>query len=90
VYDHWFDVYGGIPSQWIKVGQWKISNNVVCGGDTVSFYAVDPNEQNRLCDSLRHFSQNLPQNVAQEGKYVNTKEVLSNAKVQSSRIENRS
>jgi len=90
VYDHWFDVYGGIPSQWIKVGQWKISNNVVCGGDTVSFYAVDPNEQKRLCDSLRHFSQNLPQNVAQEGKYINTKEVLSDAKVQSSRIENRS
>ena len=55
-YDHWFEEYGGIPSQWIKVGEWEITNNVVCGGDTVSFYAVDPEGERKLIENLRIFS----------------------------------
>jgi len=74
VYDHWFESYGGLPPQWIKVGEWKISNNVVCGGDTVSFYAVDPEEEDRLIESLRIFSSKLPKNVKQMGKYIEIKQ----------------
>ena len=34
VNDSWFD--NNIPAEWSKAGEWKIMNNVVCGGDTVS------------------------------------------------------
>jgi 4-amino-4-deoxy-L-arabinose transferase-like glycosyltransferase len=70
VYDHWFEGYGGIPSKWIKVGEWKISNNVVCGGETVSFYAVDPPEADNLIKNLSAFSSSLPKNVVQSGEYT--------------------
>ena len=72
VYDHWFarDEIGGIPSQWIKVGEWKILNNVVCHGNTVSFYAVDPFEVNNLIQNLRDFSSHLPKDVVQTGAYT--------------------
>jgi hypothetical protein len=70
VYDHWFERYGGIPSKWIKVGEWEISNNVVCGGETVSFYAVDPSEADNLIKNLRAFSSSLPKNVVQSGEYT--------------------
>jgi len=70
VYDHWFTEYGGIPPQWIKVGEWKIQNNVVCGGDTVSFYAVDPEEEYRLIENLKTFSTKIPRNIEQSGKYI--------------------
>jgi hypothetical protein len=41
VYDDWFKMCGGHPSNWIKVGEWTILNNVVCGGNIVSFYATN-------------------------------------------------
>jgi hypothetical protein len=58
VYDDWFKKYGGIPSNWIKVGEWKISNNVVAGGDTVSFYAIDLENENKLIENMKIFSSN--------------------------------
>jgi hypothetical protein len=72
VYDDWFekDGIGGIPSQWINVGKWKILNNVVCGSDTVSFYAVDSSELDNLIENLRDFSSHLPKNVVQTGAYT--------------------
>lgn len=70
VYDHWFNRRGGLPGKWIKVGQWTISNNVVCGGDTVSFYAVHPSETARLIENLRAFATRLPKSVAQSGDYL--------------------
>jgi len=63
LYDHWFKDYGGIPPQWIKVSQWKIKNNIVCGGDTVSFYAATHLERNRLEMSLREFASELPPSI---------------------------
>ena len=50
VYDNWFRLENltGVPSDWIKVGDWKINNNVVCGGDVISFYAVKVGEKERL------------------------------------------
>ena len=66
IYDHWFEV----PSQWVKVGQWKILDNVICGGDTVSFYAVNPMEKNILIRNLQKFSSFLPKGVTQSGMYM--------------------
>jgi hypothetical protein len=70
VYDSWFARYGGLPQQWIKVGEWKILNNVVCGGDTVSIYAVDPAHIDNLIENLRAFAPHLPAEVIQSGRYT--------------------
>ncbi|MFZ1979453.1 MAG: hypothetical protein WAV76_15980 [Bacteroidota bacterium] len=70
VYDHWFKEYGGIPPAWIKAGEWKIPNNIICGGDTVSFYAVNTSEVDNLNKNLRTFSSFLPKDVMQSGDYT--------------------
>ncbi len=62
-YDSWFKQYGGLPAEWIKVGQWRINNNVVCGSDTVSFYAVEPGEREELNKNFVEFLQFLPKDV---------------------------
>ena len=58
-----------IPYPWTKAGEWIISNNVVCGGDTVSFYVVDPSEENNLIANLKQFAFQLPNTIKQSGKY---------------------
>jgi hypothetical protein len=67
VYDTWFGDENGslIPASWQRVGQWTISRNVVAGADTVSFYAVDPAEVDRLTEHLREFAPHLPPGVQQ-------------------------
>ncbi len=42
-------------------------NNVILGGDTVSFYAVTPAEAAHLSESLADFSPQLPAEVVQRG-----------------------
>jgi len=64
IYDHWLDEYGGVPPQWIKVGEWIIANNKVCGGDTVSFYAINSQDADTLRKNLREYSRLLPADVA--------------------------
>ena len=59
------DYFGGLPSEWLKVGEWRIPNNVVCADDTISFYAVDAKEADRLVKHLEAFSSVLPKDVAQ-------------------------
>ena len=59
-----------IPSQWTKVGEWKLGYNVVCGDDTVSFWAVDPDEVDDLIENLKDFSENLPKTVKESGNYT--------------------
>jgi hypothetical protein len=72
LYDRWFTQEGNslIPPEWIKIGQWKIMHNVVCGSDTVSFYAVRPAAEGALREDLRSFSSRLPADVAQSGSYM--------------------
>lgn len=65
IYDNWFT--GGLPPEWIRVGRWTIQNNVIVGGETVSFYAVNPAEAPRLSESLTDFSSRLPADVIQRG-----------------------
>ena len=68
VYESWFEGQNGsfLPSQWIKVGQWTIANNVVCGSDTVTFFAVDSTATEELNTNLKAFSKELPNDVKQE------------------------
>lgn len=74
LYDDWYR-RGGVsilPSRWMMIGQWRITNNIVCGGKTVSFYAASPSEKNNLCENLKAFSSQLPDNVFQMGEYVDS------------------
>lgn len=64
IYDHWLDEYGGVPPQWTKVGEWVIANNKVCGGDTVSFYAINSQDADALKKNLQEYSRLLPADVA--------------------------
>jgi hypothetical protein len=65
IYDDWF--MSGVPAGWIRVGRWTIRNNVICGADTVSFYAMNPAEATHLSECLRDFSLRLPADVIQRG-----------------------
>ncbi len=68
VYSSWFYYVGGLPQGWKLVGQWKIPGNIICGDDTVSFYAVDPTEQDHLLQNLREYSKSLPPEVMRRFK----------------------
>jgi hypothetical protein len=59
-----------IPEEWKKVGQWKISNNIICADDVVSVYAVDPSEESNLIANLKAHSPAMPPHVLQSGKYM--------------------
>jgi len=63
LYDNWFTKYGGLPSSWIKVAEWMIKDNIVCGGHTVSFYALGASDKNQLLSNLKNFSPELPDDV---------------------------
>jgi hypothetical protein len=63
IYDSWFQPSPG--TLWTKVGTWQISNNVVCGDDLVSFYAVDSSRADEIRKNFRQYSENnLPRTVA--------------------------
>jgi len=68
IYNDWFD--GNIPSDWIEVGRWKILNNVVTGGDEISFYAPDISSEKSLRKNLIDFSGALPATIIQSGSYL--------------------
>lgn len=72
VYEDLYKKYltGGIPSDWVKIGQWKINNRITCFMDTVSFYAIDPQDAENLTKNLKEFSSQLPPDVQQSGKYM--------------------
>lgn len=61
VYDSWFDPQ--LLHRWQKVATWKIPNNVICGDDTVSFYAVDASAAGMLLNNLKAYQPTLPQDV---------------------------
>jgi hypothetical protein len=61
VYDSWFQ----IPAEWTLIGKWEITDNVVCGDKTVSFYAVDPSAAPGLIENMQGFTPHLPGDVIQ-------------------------
>ena len=66
IYEAWFkDI--GIPNDWIKVGEWKVSDRLVLGGDTVAFYAPNEAKKDQLLRNLKLFKSQLPADVIQRG-----------------------
>jgi hypothetical protein len=70
VYSTLFDNVGGLPPEWIRIGSWRILQNQICWGDTVSFYAIDPGYRDKLIADLRSFEGDLPKDVVQTGLYI--------------------
>ncbi|EKF86046.1 hypothetical protein [Methanobacterium formicicum] len=68
IYDSAFQ--NKIPPDWIKVGEWEIKGNIVCGDSLVSFYAPNQQYEAYLNEKLRLFSFRLPKDVEQRGKYL--------------------
>ncbi len=60
---HWYKVFGGIPASWTQVATWKIEDNVICGSDTVAFYAIEPDAREDLERRLKEFGPSLPPDV---------------------------
>jgi hypothetical protein len=70
VYDSWFsflptDFFDGppLPHTWVRVARWHTPYGIFLGGDTVSFYATDTAEAERLRSSLNQFAPSLPPKV---------------------------
>lgn len=61
IYDSW--IGKSIPIQWVKVGRWQIFNNVVCGDDFVTFYALDNQSAILLRQKMETFKKQLPKTV---------------------------
>lgn len=51
---------GEAPPGWRRVGAWRLERNVVCGDDTVLFYAVRPASEAPLRAALAAFGPTLP------------------------------
>lgn len=64
-YEVWLEFSGmrGYEREWKKVGAWKIRDDIVCGSNVVTFFAVEPSEEQRLTANLRAFSKTLPADV---------------------------
>jgi hypothetical protein len=65
VYTHWLPGEEA-PPDWTLAGQWTIPDNIVTAGDTVSFYAINPDARASLVDHLMVFSSQLPSDVVQD------------------------
>lgn len=63
IYERWYARTGGLPTGWHKIGEWQIQDNVICGDDTVSFYALSHDETDRLAARLKEFAAQLPRRV---------------------------
>jgi hypothetical protein len=72
IYEDWLKLTQtrAVPAQWTKVGSWRLPDNLVCGCDSVAFFACRPEERARLKECLSLFARQLPRMVIQTGEYV--------------------
>jgi hypothetical protein len=68
IYDSWFGYNpesgaAAVPARWIRVADWTIPGNVVCGSATVTWYAVRPAEAAALRSALESFAEKMPAEV---------------------------
>ena len=68
IYTSWLE--DKLPETWVAVGTWQIQDNLICGDDTVTFYAPTPDRVPELAANLRDFSEQLPPTVIQSGLYT--------------------
>jgi hypothetical protein len=61
LYEKWFS--DSLLQRWTKVATWQIRDNVICGDDTVSFYAIGDGKGPELKNNLREFEKRLPAGV---------------------------
>ncbi len=61
VYESW--IKNVLPSVWIKVGEWTITEKVSVADSTVSFFAIIPQHAETLCANLKEFEARLPDGV---------------------------
>ncbi|HUB62621.1 MAG TPA: hypothetical protein VL978_18025, partial [Puia sp.] len=61
LYDTWFDP--ALLHRWTKVASWHNQHNVVLGDDSVSFYAIRPQDTMELREDLRAYQPQLPKDV---------------------------
>jgi hypothetical protein len=68
VYERWFRSadYEHMFDGWVKVEEWTIPDNVVCGDDRVSIFAVDTSAAGSLIRNLKAFHGSLPDDVVYE------------------------
>lgn len=62
IYDRWFR-RPLRPASWVRVCNWTIPRNWVCGGSTVTFFAANPRRAEKLKRQLRRFANELPRSV---------------------------
>ncbi len=67
LYSRWYT--GQIPPDWTEVGQWTISDNVICADSVVTIYAPGARWLASVTSNLRAFSRYLPPTVEQSGSY---------------------
>ncbi len=77
VYDSWFSIspvnqFSGppLPLSWIRVARWHTPYGYYLGSDTVSFYAANPTNAEKLQYSLGLFAPSLPRDVRVYNEYV--------------------
>ncbi|MHB9293383.1 hypothetical protein Holit_02504 [Hollandina sp. SP2] len=66
IYDTWFAIKSEkdyTRPGWIKAGELKIENNVVCGSDVVSFYTSEAAMVKELRENLSRFKDIVPDDV---------------------------
>ena len=59
-----YDYPDRIPASWEKIGEWTISNNVVCENATVALYVIDKEKKAELAEAFRKHSSALPEDVS--------------------------
>ena len=64
VYVNWFT--NSLPANWVSAGSWTLDQRVVAGGETVTFFAMDPSSTNLLRQQLIDFAPQLPRGEAWE------------------------
>lgn len=63
VYPDWYLGKTALPANWIKISEWKIFNNFVCGESRIGFYAPDSSSANNLLKNLKSYESELSSNI---------------------------
>jgi hypothetical protein len=61
VYETWFDK--PLLDRWAKVATWQMPDNVICGYDVVTFYAINAGDKESLTDKLKDYQPSLPRDI---------------------------
>jgi hypothetical protein len=64
LYEEWYKQFGGLPSDWIKIGEWYFKDyNLISGSHKIDFYVPDKNNADKFRNILKDFFGQLPNSV---------------------------